>query len=294
VAWVSVPSALNFQYGQFHASAIALAMAAAMAFARRRDVAGGALLTVSILSKGFAAILLVPLLLQGRWRAAAWTGAWSLASSVVALGVLGPDPFKAFLGHHLAHVQSGAAFAFEEAWPEVRTALLAGNVSPFAMIRKLGELGLPGATDGMARVVHGLFALGCLRVAVVAARVRSSRSQVMASLALLNLAAMTSPATWGDYAPLGTVLLVGLLAAGEGRLPTAMVIVAGGFSFLLPGVVPIGHAPGPAASMWLSIAGTGLLVATNGWIVLREAGVRVSAMRWFSIGSGTGEDRTPA
>ena len=45
----------------------------------------------------------------------------------------------------VAWLALGSSFAFEEAWPDLRTALLAGNVSPFAMVRKLGDLGVPGA-----------------------------------------------------------------------------------------------------------------------------------------------------
>jgi hypothetical protein len=272
--WISVPSALNFQYGQFHVSTIALAVAAFLAFERRRDAAGGSLLAASIVAKGFPAIVLVPLALQRRWRALAWTGAWALGWTAAAWAVLGPEPFRAFFGHHVANLQSGASFAFEEAWPELRVALLAGNLSPFAMIRKLGDLGVPGATDDLARLVHGAFAVACLGLSILAARARSPRARVIAALSLVNLAAMTSPAAWGDYVPLGTLWLVGMLA---GRLNPAVVAIAGGFCFLLPGVVPIGNFPGPVASMTLSIAGTVLLVALNGWTVLREAGMRVLA-----------------
>lgn len=269
--WISVPAALNFQYGQFHASVIALAMAAFLAFESGRVRLGGALLAGSILAKGFSGILLIPLLLQRRWREAAWTGAWAAAWTAAAFAVLGPDPFTAFFRSHVGNLASGASFAFEEAWPELRSALLAGNVSPFAAVRKLGELGVPGMTDGLARIVHGLFTMGCVAAAALAARASSPRRRAVTWLALLNLAAMTSPAAWGDYVPVGTLWLVTLLAAGEGRLSPWAVAVVGGFSALLPGVVPLGSFPGPAASMAVSVAGTVLLILANTRILSRAA-----------------------
>ncbi|HMB69977.1 MAG TPA: glycosyltransferase family 87 protein, partial [bacterium] len=281
--WISVPAALNFQYGQFHASVIALAMAAFLAFESGRVRLGGALLAGSILAKGFSGILVIPLLLQRRWREAAWTGAWAVAWTAVAFAVLGPDPFTAFFRNHVGNLASGASFAFEEAWPELRAALLAGNVSPFAAVRKLAELGVPGMSDGFARMVHGLFTVGCLVAAVAAARAAGPRARAVTWLALLNLAAMTSPAAWGDYVPVGTLWLVTLLAAGEGRIAPWALAVVGGFAALLPGVVPIGSFPGPAASMAVSIAGTVLLIAANARILSRAsvapAGDR-SVSRW--------------
>jgi len=281
--WISVPAALNFQYGQFHASVIALAMAAFLAFENGRVRLGGALLAGSILAKGFAGILLVPLLLQRRWREAAWTGAWALVWTVVAFATIGPDPFTAFFRNHVGNLASGASFAFEDAWPELRAALLAGNVSPFAAVRKLAELGVPGMTDTFARVVHGIFALGCVAAAALAARARDPRRRAVTWLALLNLASLTSPAAWGDYVPVGTLWLVTLLAAGTDRLSPAALAVVGGFCALLPGVVPLGDFPGPAASMIVSIAGTVLLIVANAGILRRAsvpAAARRSAPRW--------------
>jgi len=213
--------------------------------------------------------------LQGRWRSVGWTAGWAAAWSLVAWGVLGPEPFRAFVSHHVAHLSSGAAFAFEEAWPELRVPLLAGNVSPFAAVRKLAELGMGGITDDVARVVHGLYTVGCLAVAVLAARLRDPRARVLGGLSLVNLAAMTSPAAWGDYVPLGTLWLATLLLAGSRSLRPAWVITAAAVSFLLPGVVPIGSWPGPALSMILSIGTTLLLVFVNGAVALREAAVTV-------------------
>jgi hypothetical protein len=273
--WISVPSMLNFQYGQFHLTTIVLAMAAFLAFETRRHALGGGLLAASILAKGFPGILIVPLLLQRRWRAAAWTGAWAAGLTVLAWGVLGPEPFEAFFRYHLPRVQNGAAFAFEEAWPELRAALRAGNISPFALARKLGDLGVPRATDHLARVVQTVFSVAVLGIAVVAARIRDARPRALSWLALLTLAAMTSPASWGDYVPVGTLWMVTLTAAGRTRLRPAVWGGVAVLSFLLPGVVPIGSFPPPPASMILSILGSLVWIGINAWIVIREVGVPV-------------------
>lgn len=263
LVWISVPVALNFQYGQFHASTIALAMAAFLAFERGRERLGGALLAGAILSKGFPGILLIPLLLQRRWRAAAWTGAWAVAFTALAGAVVGPEPFVAFFRNHVGKLASGASFAFEDAWPELRTALLAGNVSPFAAVRKLAELGVPGASDHVARLVQALYTVACVGVAALAAPIRAPRRRALAWLALVNLAAMTSPAAWGDYVPLGTLWLTTLLVAEGSRRARIAAAVAGGFCVLLPGVVPIAGFPGATASLALSIGATALLIGAN-------------------------------
>ncbi|MBZ0269353.1 DUF2029 domain-containing protein, partial [bacterium] len=102
--WISVPSLLNFQYGQFHVTTIALAVGALVAFERRRDALGGLLLAVAVLAKGFPGIVLLPMVLQGRWRSVGWTAGWAAAWSFVAWGVLGPEPFHAFVAHHVANL----------------------------------------------------------------------------------------------------------------------------------------------------------------------------------------------
>lgn len=310
VAFVSVPSMLNLQYGQFHVMTVVLSVAAFLAFERRRDALGGSLLAAAILAKGFPAIVLIPMLLRRRWRAAAWTGAWALLLTGVAWGVLGADPFRAFATYHLSHLASGASFAFEEAWPEFRAALLAGNVSPFAMVRKLGDLGIAGMSDDLARVVHGLFCLGVVGVAALASRLRDSRHRVIGWFALLNLAAMMSPAAWGDYVPLGTLWMLTLVVAfrtardtrvsgdsghsgdsGDSRPIAGNVPLLTGtfaFCFFLPGVVPFGSLQPPVLAMSLSVVGTLLLLGVNGGIVVRGAEVAVRARRSPALAAETG------
>jgi hypothetical protein len=170
----------------------------------------------------------------------------------------------------LPRLRSGSAFAFEEAWPDFRSWLLAGNVSLFSFVRKLGDLGLAGMTDDLARMVHGAFSVVVLAVAVLVSRVRSRERRAVAWLALLNLAAMTSPAAWGDYVPLGTLWMLTFLVGGAAtRAETVAAAAAVSFCVLLPGIVPIGNFPSPTAAMAMSVFGTLVLLATNAWVVWR-------------------------
>jgi hypothetical protein len=279
LVWVSVPSMLNFQYGQFHVTTIALAIGAFLAFESRRRMAGGGLLAASILSKGFPGILLVLLLMQRRWKDALSTGAWMAAFTLVALAVLGPDPFTAFFEYHLPRVRSGAAFAFEEAWPQMTSLLFAGNVSPFSLVRKLELLGVPGMSQALAGVVHTAFSLLLLGVAVLASRVRGRRHRALAWMALINLAAMTSSAAWGDYVPVGTLWMLTAMATWRVTGATALVVGAAWvMCFLVPGVVPIGSFPSEVPSLILSVVCTVLLIGFNGWTALRPQAQREEKM----------------
>lgn len=141
LVWASVPTMFSFQYGQFHLAALALAVGGALAMRRGRDSIGGALLAGAILSKLLPAILLVPLAIQRRWAALAWTTAWSALISLLAYVVLGPTPFEAFFAEHLPRLTSGEAFAFHAAWPEMSAELAAANQSPLGLVQKLASSG---------------------------------------------------------------------------------------------------------------------------------------------------------
>jgi alpha-1,2-mannosyltransferase len=66
--FASIPTMLNFQFGQFHAMAVMLALAGMVAFDRERRAVGGALLSFAVLSKIFPGVLLVLMAAQRRWR----------------------------------------------------------------------------------------------------------------------------------------------------------------------------------------------------------------------------------
>ena len=207
LVFISVPTFSNFQYGQFHIPTLILAVAAFIAFEGRRNALGGLLMATSILSKMFPALLLIPLAFQRRWRALAWTAGFGVVLTILAWFVVGTEPFRAFFFYQLPRLRDGSAFAFWDIWPDYRAAFLAGNISVYSLMLKLSELGVPAISDGLARGMHGLFTLVAVLAAGLASRAASREERALVWLAVLNLAAMTSPAAWGDYVPVGSLLL---------------------------------------------------------------------------------------
>ncbi len=267
--WLSFPAMMNLQQGQFHLAMILLAVAALLAFETRRLALGGGLMAAAILSKISPGILLVPLLVQRRWRAVAWTVTWAVALTLLSWVVFGPAPFRAFVQYHLPRMQSGEAFSFALP-PDERLYLNMWNQSVFGLVHKFADLGVPGMTLGLARCVSWGYSIALLGLAVVAARRMHSRlygAQVW--LALLNLAAMRSPYA-GDYSIVGNVWLLALLTTrmrghkGRSLFLGACWCVAFLFPLQLYGL----SFPYPTI---MSIVGFLLLVGLNVWVVLRRS-----------------------
>lgn len=270
--WFSVPSLNNLHYGQVHVTSFLLAMSAFLAFERKRDLPGGVFMALAILCKGYGSFLLVPLLLWKRWRALFWTGVWGVALTLLAFFVLGREPFEAFFTYNLPRLKTGAAFAFEEVWPEYRQVFLAGNVSLFSFVRKLGEFGVRGMSDDVARLIHGVFTLGVVGISFWSGRLKDSRSRALCWLALLNLASITSPGSWGDYVSFGSLWLVLFLWIGSTPKSRIFLLIAGVFFAFVPGAVPYGDSMPVTLAMGLSMLITLLLVGVNGWSLGRGFG----------------------
>ncbi|HMB54895.1 MAG TPA: glycosyltransferase family 87 protein [Thermoanaerobaculia bacterium] len=257
-----------FQFGQFHLAAVALALVAMVAFARHRDGVGGALLAVAVLAKLFPAVLLLPLVVQKRWRAVAWTAGAGAAFTVLALLVLGPAPFVAFVDYQLPRLADGSAFAFDEAWPEIADLVVVDNQGAFGLARKLG------AAKPLAAWVSRLFTLGVLGLAFFVGRRRlgadaARLTRATGWLALVGLASMASPGAWGDYVPVTAIWLAALLAApaaAAGRRWVVALGLAAAFQYTLAGTMPIGDWAPTAVMLPLATAGLlallGLFVTT--------------------------------
>jgi len=261
----ALPVLYNFQYGQAHLATISLAVLALLAFDARRPVRGGALLAAAILTKLFPAVLLVGLAVRKRWRALAWTAAWAVAATVVAVALFGLAPFAAFVGDHLPRLGSGAAFAFDEAWPELAPLVVADNHGVFGFLRKLGVAKPAAAAAGR------LFALAlAAATAWIALRLASAdRGQRAATwLALLGLGSMSSAGAWADYVPATAVWLLAVVAmnaVGERRLRLPLAVIAS-FQVSLAGTVPLGEWFEPALMTPVAAVGqlamAGLFVGT--------------------------------
>jgi hypothetical protein len=273
---ISFPVLHNFQYGQFHFAMIALAVLGLLAFSRKWPALGGTLLAVSILSKLFPVLLLVPLAVQRRWRDLIWTAAAGAVLTAVAVGILGPASFTAFVTYHLPRLSDGQAFAFGEAWPEMATLVTAGNQGIPGIMNKLVAIGVPGidaATANGASKVYGL-ALLALSVFVGVRTAGAARAkQAIAWLGLLGLASLASAGAWADYVPLTCLWLLALLAPmlvdEPGRLGVKLALAACAvMQFFLIGTMPLG---GHADASWmypLSLFGAVTLLATFASAVL--------------------------
>ncbi|MGB5810832.1 MAG: glycosyltransferase family 87 protein, partial [Polyangiales bacterium] len=262
---IAFPTLHNFQYGQFHFATIALAVLGMLAFARRRPAIGGTLLAVSILSKLFPALLLVPLALQRRWRDLGWTAAAIAVLTLVTLGVTGLAPFLAFADYHLPRLLDGSAFAFGEAWPEMAELLVAGNQGIRGIFAKLTAMGLPGAA-AVSTGVGRLYGLALLMVgARIGLRRDASRSErAIAWVGLLGLGSLASTGAWADYVPLTCVWLLTLLApltTGRPWMQLALGVCAV-MQLFLPGTMPLGDWVGTSWMYPLSLLGALAMLAT--------------------------------
>jgi hypothetical protein len=259
LAWL-FPAALSafpalhaLQYGQFHLAAVALAVAALLAFERRRPALGGTLLAVAVLAKIFPGVLLVPLVVRRRWRDLAWTGGAAVAITLVALAVVGTAPFAAFLDYQVPRLGSSLAFGFDLAWPEIHALLVADNQGVRGVVLKLGAMGVPGMGESAARAVSLAFGLVVIGLAALfghRARRIGRWGRAAGWLALLGLASLASGGAWGDYVPLVATWLLPLLAArgGWSRAEAGLLGVCWLFQYTLLGTSPLGDW-GPAAVM---------------------------------------------
>jgi hypothetical protein len=272
-----VPALYNFQYGQFHLPTVVLAVGGMLAFEHRRHALGGALLGFAMLSKIFPGVLVIPLLMQRRYRAVAWTAGFTVLYTLAALLAFGTAPFAAFFDYHLPRLSSGAAFAFESVWPNAAVPLIAANLSPCGLVGKLETLGVPGTGPGMVALFNWVVTAVVIAAAVVAGR-RGRRAGVHAVnrlrhaqlwLALLALASMRSPGAFGDYLPVTSLWLLTTVAPRMKGRPfwSLPLIAAWVLLFLLPGVVPLPELPEPRAAMLLSMCSMVAMAALSIWTI---------------------------
>jgi hypothetical protein len=272
--WLSVPAMQSLQYGQFHLAALVIAVGGMLAVEKRRDALGGSLLAVATLAKVFPGILLVLLVVQRRWRALGWAAGAAVAITLVAVLVIGLQPFRAFLGYQLPRMQSGEAFDFAKDYPEYRLFLVADNFSPAGLVAKLHELGVRGATPRLGRLALSGYSILLLAVAAIAGRKGGSRRERACRwMALLNLAALQSPGAFADYVTVGSVWLLALLPDQIHGHPGRTVLLACCWVFfaLVPGVPPVPSSLPVPLMMILTTLGVILLVGFNAWVIVRTS-----------------------
>jgi len=261
----SIPRMLNFQFGQFHAMAIMLAIAAMVAFERRRLAVGGALLSFAILSKIFPGLLLVMLAGQRRWREIGWTLGFGIAFVMLALLILGTDPFAAFVSYQLPRIVSGEAFSFTER-ADVPSFVVSRNFSIYGVVAKLRLLGVGGVGSTTAHALTWGYTMLLLWLAW-RARLASlnRRFQAMAWLALLNLAALRSPVAPSAYVT-GPILWLLALLAAEVRHRYSMAIALGVMWVVIMGPPPLPD----RIDLVLVLLCQGVALALGIWMLMRS------------------------
>jgi len=263
LVWLAPATNFNLQYGQAHLLVIVTMVLGMLAVERGRNALGGALLAAAVLAKLFPGLLLLMLVVQRRWRALAWTVAMGVGIVGLSLAVLGTQPWIAFFENHLPRLADGTAFAFDKAWPELRTVLVSGNQSPLGLVEKLVELGFVGARD-LAPALNIGYLVGIALVAGLAGLRRGSRVQRAATwLALLSLGSMQSGGAWAEYITVSVLWMLSFVApttslSGAGRLACGGLVLTWGWFLFLPGSMPPIFWEGPGA---IALSALGFLFA---------------------------------
>jgi hypothetical protein len=252
---LSTPTVLaTLQMGNAHAFMILIATLAMVSFEKRWNLLGGGLLAYATLSKFFPGILVVYLLLRRKWRAFAWTVAWTVLLCAATLLAFGTAPFEAFLGHQLPGLASGDAFSFAFTIP----AAMLANSSVMGIPYKLQALGVSSPWDPkvVARILTWVYTLVVLAVVVFAVRrhgatgldgrdgettAEAKLSMTRLWMALIVLAQLRSPFLPGVYGNTALLLLLALLLPLNGARPMRLILIAVGvlaFAVVLP--LPVG------------------------------------------------------
>jgi hypothetical protein len=227
---LSVPVAMNLQFGQAHLLVVAAAVAAMLLFARGPRAAGAALLGFATATKVFPGLLLVHLAVRRRWRDLAATLAALALLALLAALVLGTSTLRAFVTEHLPRMASGEAFSNTEENPD--------NHALYGIAFKLKMLGVAGAGRELGAALAWAWGAVALVLAVLGARGRADRARdAVIWLGVLCLATLRSPFA-PTYSAIGTLwlLAVWIGAAPRRFWQTAAAVVSW---VLLQGVPPI-------------------------------------------------------
>jgi hypothetical protein len=248
------------QIGNFQIVCVVLSVLAMVALDRQRNVLGGALLALTILSKISPGILALTLLLQRRFRAAAYCAGFGVLLLGVSALWFGFEPIQSFQSFALPRLSSGTAFPFMDTEAGIVT-----NLSPFGIAFKLPLFGIdPGDPWLLGRVFARVYACFLLLLTVATARRSRDRVQLGVTwMALLALASMQSPFAPG-YVAFGLLWATTLLATRV-RNPAGIAGIVGLWIFAL--VVP------PDLSVTrhavLSLMQGALVVGVSTWLVVR-------------------------
>jgi hypothetical protein len=200
---LSAPFVIALQFGQAHVLVVAAAIAGMLMFARGRTLAGGALLGFAIATKIFPGLLLVHLAMRRQWRAIAATLGFVAVFVAVALAMLGPGAFEAFVTYHVPRMASGEAFAFAEYNPD--------NLSLYGITFKLSQLGFDTGF-GLGSALAWVWTAVAIALAAVGSRTTGDRTRdAITWLAIVCLATLRSPFA-PTYTSIGTLWLFAVVS----------------------------------------------------------------------------------
>ncbi|MAG58477.1 MAG: hypothetical protein CMJ83_19490 [Planctomycetes bacterium] len=253
---------MALQMGNVHALVLGASILGALAFARGWNVVGGLLLGLAICTKIWPAILLVPLVLRGRWRPVGFTLGGVVVWAGLALILVGPAPFEDFVAYQLPRLADGEAFAFMSTSPKP----IDVNTSVFGVPHKLHRLGVLEGEQPRLNPDINLWYTGSvvLLVLLVAVRRRGDPPptgvarlhQLQLWLALLNLAQLRSPFLPWPYGVVSSLWLL-LLLVPRARPALRGVLLAGCVILAVDMPLPFGSAD---VSRWWSLAGSGIML----------------------------------
>jgi hypothetical protein len=252
---------VNLQVGNFHLGAMSLCLLCWVALERRRDGLTGVLLAAATLAKIFPGLLGVLLLVQRRWRAAAYTCLAAAAICALSVAVLGTRVWRDFFFYHLPKVQSGEALRFMADTPRE----VAFNLAPFGIPFKLAALGVGSWGWAQAPLFGTVYTALLLGLAVLAARNQGSPQHRLAVwLAMVLFASLRSPYAAPFVLSTLYVLFVVLAAEVRSRRDVGAFLAA-----LAMFSIPTPSAD-PKVTIAVSLARQLVLYAFVGWVALRQ------------------------
>jgi alpha-1,2-mannosyltransferase len=185
---------------------------------------------------------------------------------MLALLILGTDPFVAFVSYQLPRIVSGEAFSFSER-ADVPAFIVSRNYSIYGLVAKLRLLSLVGVGPTTAHALTWAYTVLLLWLAW---RMRlgptDRRFHVTTWLALLNLAALRSPVAPSAYVTAPMLWSLALLAAEvRGRYSVAIALGAAW-------VVIMGPPPLPEKlDLVFGLLGQGVALALGIWMLMRSS-----------------------
>jgi hypothetical protein len=182
---------------------------------------------------------------------------------LVAVVVLGPDPFVAFVRYQLPRIATGEAFSFIDR-PDGPVFIVSRNFSVPGIVHKLRLLGVADLSSAGATWLGWVYTLLLIGLAWRAARRTATPvGNVLMWLVVLNLAALRSPVAPSAYVA-GPVLWMLALLAGEVRGRYSV-----GGAIVIAWVLIVGPPPLPdKIDLLVGLIGQGLAVGFGVWLLL--------------------------